>query len=177
MHLLNKGLLGVIVYLAFVLCAPILLAGYYIAPRDGSWISSVEDFIRKEWKPNATFYGLEDSFFLYENGEEQYFVLNDSQKEFVSYMKGVSGRVNRQLKSSVSRESVDEILAADKVLAFGHRFPEGFGHFGLYGSAEVAYFILEDKLGKGMEGEIIMQDRRSGEYSHYALWQITDWVL
>lgn len=174
---MNRGYIGIIVYLVFVLCAPILIVGYYVSPRDVSWIGPVEDFINKEWKPNATFKGLGDSFFLYENGKEQYFFLNDSQKEFISYMRGLSGRVNRQLESSISIEFVDEILAADNVLAYGHRFPEGFGYFGLYGSAEVAYFILEDKLGRGMEGEIIMQDRRSGEYSQFSVWQITNWVL
>jgi hypothetical protein len=126
-YLINRGYIGIIVYLVFVLCAPILIAGYYVTPRDVSWIGPVEDFINKEWKLNSTFNGLGDSFFLYENGKEQYFFLNDSQREFISYMKGLAGRVNRQLESSVSIEFVDEILAADKVLAYGHRFPVGFG--------------------------------------------------
>ncbi len=177
MRLLNRGYIGLIVYLAFVLCAPVLIAYYYLAPRDVSWIGPVEDFIRKDWEPNATYYGLEDGFFLYENGEEQFFFLNDSQGEFISYMKGLTGKVDRQLKSSISKESVDEILATDKILAFVHRFPEGFGDRGLYGKAEVAYFILADKIGTGMEGGIIMQDRRSGESSQYSVWQITNWVL
>jgi hypothetical protein len=174
---LNKGYVGLIVYLIFVLCAPILIAGYYFAPRDVSWIGPVEDFIRKDWKPNAKFYGFDDAFFLYENGKEQFFFLNDSQREFISYMNGLTGKVDRQLKSSISRESVDGILAADKVLAFVHRFPEGFGNRGLYGSAEVEYFILGDKLGIGMEGGIIMQDRLSGESSQFSVWQITNLVL
>jgi hypothetical protein len=51
--------------------------------------------------------------------------------------------------------------------------PEGFGDRGLYGKAELAYFILGDKLGTGLEGGTIMQDRLSGEYSQYSVWQIT----
>jgi len=165
-------------YVASVLFISIMIAGYATAVRDISWIEPVENYIRKEWRHNATYYGLEfDAFFLYENGEEKYFVLSDSQQEFIAYMKDLSGKVDKQLRISFSKESVDEILAADKVLEFVHRFPEGFGHFGLYGSAEVAYFILEDKLGMSMEGAIIMQDRRAGEYSQYSLWQITNWVL
>ena len=89
---MNKGYIGLIVYLAFVLCAPIMIADYYFAPRDVSWISPVEDFIRKDWKPNATYYGLEDGFFLYENGEEQFFFLNDSQGEFIAYMNDLTGK-------------------------------------------------------------------------------------
>jgi hypothetical protein len=92
-------------------------------------------------------------------------------------MKDLTGKVNRKLESSTSKDYVDEILTSDKVLAFGHRFPEGFGLLGLYGSFEVAYFILEDKMGKNLEGTIIMQDRRAGEYSHYSVWEIADWIL
>lgn len=175
---MNKVHVGPILFMAIVSFTALLAISYSIAPRDVSWIETVEDFIRKEWKPNATYWGLEsDAFFLHENGKEEFFALLSSQREFISYMKGLTGKVDRQLDSSVSKEYVDEILASDKVLAFVHRFPEGFGHFGLYGSFEVAYFILEDKTGKNLEGAIIMQDRRAGEYSHYSVWQITDWVL
>ena len=79
--------------------------------------------------------------------------------------------------NSISKESLDEILTTDRVLSYAHRFPESFGPLGLSGSFEAAYFILEDKLGEGLEGTIIMQDRRSGEYSHYSVWQITNWGL
>ena len=174
---MNKRHIGPVVYLVLVTLTTTLAFSFSIAPRDVSWVETVEEFIREEWKVNITYWGLEDGFFLYENGKEQFFSLLSSQREFISYMKGLASKVNRQLNSSVSKEYVDEILDADKVLVFVHRFPEGFGPFGLLGSFEVAYFILEDKMGEGLEGAIIMRDRRAGEYSHYSVWQITDWGL
>jgi hypothetical protein len=172
----NKRYIGPIVYVALVSLTATMAFSFSIAPRYVSWIETVENFIREEWKSNATYWGLEDGFFLHEHGKEQFFALLSSQREFISYMKGLTSKINKQLNSSVSKEYVDEILATDKVLQFVHRFPEGFGLFGLYGSSEVAYFILEDKLGKNIEGTIIMRDR-CVEYSHYSVWQITDWGL
>lgn len=175
---MKRGYIGLILFIILIISSTALLViGHSIAPRDVSWIETVEDFIGKEWKPNSTFWGLEyAAFFLHENGKEQFFILNSSQLEFISYMDCLAGKVDRQLAGSVSREYVDEILAADKVLAYSHRFLEGFGHFGLYESYAVAYFILEDKTGRNLEGTIIMQDRHS-ENSHFSVWQITDWIL
>ena len=175
---MNKQHIGPIVYLILVSLTTTLAFSFSIAPRDASWINEVENRIRREnWEPNREYIPLmSDSFFLYENGEEEYFYLY-SHQDFVSYMKGLTGKINRKLESSTSKEYMDEILTSDRVLAFVHRFPEGFGFLGLYGSFEVAYFILEDKIRENVEGTIIMQDRRAGEYSHYSVWEIADWIL
>ena len=175
---MNKQYIGPIVYLILVSLTTTLAFSFSIAPRDVSWISEVESWIRREnWEPDREYIPLMlDAFFLYENGEEEFFYLY-VHHDFVSYMKGLTGKVNRKLESSISKEYVDEILTSDKVLTFVHRFPEGFGLFGLYGSFEVAYFILDDKARKNLEGTIIMQDRRAGEYSHYSVWEIADWIL
>jgi len=173
----NKRHIGPIVYLVIVTLTASVAFSISIAPKDISWIDEVENWIKKEnWIPDVQYHPISyASFFLYENGEEQFFVLN-SQKEFASYMDALLGRFVAKINSSISRESLDEILSMDRVLVYGHRFPESFGPLGLSGSFEVGYFILEDKLGEGLEGTIIMQDRRAGEYSHYSVWQITDWI-
>jgi len=174
----NKRYIGPVVYLVLVSLTATLAFSFSIAPRDVSWTGEVKDWIgRENWIPDREYIPLSyASFFLYENGEEQFFVLN-SQKEFSSYMDALLGRFVTKTRSSISKESLDEILAMDKVLVYAHRFPESFGPLGLSGSFEVGYFILEDKLEEGLEGTIIMQDRRAGEYSHYSVWQITDWGL
>ena len=165
-------------YAVSVLLVSMLIVGYAAATRDVSWIDRVENYIeREEWQPDKEYVPLNDwSFFLHEDGREEYFFLY-SQSEFINYIRGLTERVDRQIENSVSKEAVDEILATSRVMAVVHRFPKGFGHFGLSGSSEVAYFILDDESGKGLEGLIIMQDRRAGEYSHYGIWQITDWPL
>lgn len=176
---MNRSFVAVVVfYVASILFVSILIVGYATATRDVSWIDEVESFIKREnWEPDREYVPLNDwSFFLYENGEEEFFFLH-SQSEFINYMKGLTERVDMQIENSVPQEFVDEILAADRIMAVVHRFPEGFGHFGLSGSSEVAYFILEDKSGRGLEGTIMMQDRRAGEYSQYGLWQTTDWMF
>ena len=169
---------GALIFITVLSLTSVLIIGFHFASRDVTWIGEVENYIKKEnWEPDKEYIPLMDwAFFLHENGEEQYFYLY-SQSEFIAYIKGLMNRVDKQIRSSIPKVSVDEILAEDRVMALVHRFPEGFGNFGLLGSSEVAYFILEDKFGKGLEGTIIMQDRRAGEYSHYSVWQITDWVL
>ncbi len=173
---MNKHHVSVIIYISMVLVIPILIIS--AASKDVSWISEVENHIKKEnWVPDVEYVPLAfGSFFLYENGEEQFFVLT-SEREFESYMDALASRVSIQTKTSITREALDEILAADKVLSYVHRFPESFGPLGSCGSFEVAYFILEDKLEQGLEGKIVMQDRRAGEYSHYSVWQIPDWIF
>jgi hypothetical protein len=174
----NKRYIGPIIFIAIITSTALLTISYSIAPRDISWISKVENWIKEEnWEPDVQYEPISyASFFLYENGEEQFFGLT-SQKEFASYMDGLLGSFVTKTRNSISKESVDEILAVDKVLSYVHRFPASFGPLGLSGSFEVAYFILEDKLGEELEGKIVMQDRRTGEYSHYSVWQITDWGL
>ena len=175
---MNKRHIGPIIYLVLVSLTAALAFSISIAPRDISLIDEVENWIRKEnWVSDVRYEPISyASFFLYENGEEQFFVLT-SHKEFVSYIDALLGRFVTKTRSSISKESLDEILDTDKVLVYAHRFPESFGPLGLSGSFEVAYFILEDKMGEGLEGAIIMRDRRAGEYSHYSVWQITDWGL
>ena len=174
----NKRHIGPIVYLVIVSLTASVAFSISIAPKDISWINEVENWIKKEnWIPDVQYHPISyASFFLYENGEEQFFVLT-SQKEFVSYMDALVGRFLTKTNSSISKAYLDEILSTDKVLCYAHRFPARFGPFGLSGSFEVGYFILEDKLGEGLEGKIIMQDRRAGEYSNYSVWQITDWFF
>ena len=176
---LDKGFRAAIAfYVASVLFTSIMIIGYATAVKDVSWIGKVENFIKKEnWEPDREYIPLSDcSFFLYENGEEEYFYLN-SQSEFINYIKGLMGRVDKQVRSSIPRDTVDEILSKDRVMVLVHRFPTGFGILGILGRSEVAYLILEDRFGEGREGTIIMQDYRAGEYSHYSIWQITDHFL
>ena len=176
---LDKGFRAAIAfYVASVLFTSIMIVGYATAVRDVSWIGEVENFIKKEnWEPDREYIPLSDcSFFLYENGEEEYFYLN-SQSEFITYIKGLMGIVDKQVRSSIPRDTVDEILSKDRVMVLVHRFPTGFGILGILGRSEVAYLILEDRFGEGREGTIIMQDYRAGEYSHYSIWQITDHFL
>ena len=175
---MNKRHIGPIIYLVIVSLTASVAFSISIAPKDISWINEVENWIKKEnWIPDVQYHPISyASFFLYENGEEQFFVPT-SQKEFISYMDTLVGRFLTKTRNTISKETLDEILATDKVLCYAHRFPESFGPLGLSGSFEVAYFILEDKLGEGLEGKIIMQDRRAGEYSNYSVWQITSWVF
>ena len=174
-HFIKKYRARFVIYIvAFLLIAILIIS---IASKDVSWISEVENYIKKEnWVSNVQYEPINyASFFLYENGEENFFVLT-SQKDFVSYMDALVGRFVTQTEKTISKEKLDEILATNKVLSYAHRFPTSFGPLGLSGSFEVAYFILEDKTGEGVEGKIIMQDRRA-EDSHYSVWQITDWVF
>ena len=120
---MNKDYAGAVVYTSLVLCAAVLIAEYFTATRDNSWIGEVENFMKKEnWEPNSEFQPMQDwAFFLYENGEKQYFYL-ESQNEFISCINNVMDRINRQVKESISEELLNDILASDKVLLLVHRF-------------------------------------------------------
>ena len=88
------------------------------------------------------------------------------------------------VRVSVPEEDVDEILGSDKVLLLVHRFSSGIGgwrapnRFYLSLDYNNAFFVLEDKLGAGLEGTIIVQEKiRQEPYYKYSFWEIVDWLL
>jgi hypothetical protein len=177
----NKNYAGALVYVALVLFAIVLIANYSSATRDVSWIDEVENFIQKEnWEPDREYVPLMDwAFFLHENGTEQYFYL-ESQSEFISHINSVMNRIDRRVEESISDELLDEILATDKVLAVVHRFSTKSGmwtapnNFGSKVNYDRVYFVLEEKLGTGLEGAIIVREHNFGDsYYKYSLWQIS----
>ena len=175
---MNKKYAGFIVC-ALVIFGVLLIANNYTGTRDVSWINEVEDLIKKEnWEPNSEYIPMQDwAFFIYENGEGQYFLLK-SNEEFISHINDLMNRIDRQIEESISDEFFDEILATDKVLAVVHRFdtksslwraPNNFGSNVNY---DRVYFVLEEKLGKGLEGTIIVHEHVSGEsYYKHSVWQ------
>ena len=168
---MNKRYIGPIVYLVIVTLTTTLAISFSIAERDVSWISEVENWIEKEnWEPDREYIPLMlGAFFLYENGEEQFFRLY-SHNSFSVYIRGLVSDADRKV-DSISRDLlIDEILAKDKVLQYLLRFPIDFGLFRKYGSA---YFILEDKLDMNLEGTIIIHDTQG----RYTIWEITYWFL
>ena len=172
---MNRTYVGVVVYVLLVLFAGILVTEYVTAFRDNSWIVEVEEFIQENnWDPDSEYIPLNDwSFFLYENGEEQYFELK-SQMEFRSFMNILMNRINRQIKLSISDEELDEIVTNNKVLMIEHRFSTRYwgwtyNQFARNVDYYGVYFVLEDNLGKGLEGTIIAQETNSRN----SVWQIT----
>ena len=168
--------MGVIVYILLILFAGVLIAEYLTATKDISWTVEIEDLIKKEnWEPESEHIPLSDwNFFLYENGEEQYFELK-SQTEFISYMNTLMNRINRQIKESISEKFLNEILASNKVLLLQLRFSthsmgwKADNNFDRNVDYSGAYFVLEDTLEKGLEGTIIAQETNSRN----SVWQIT----
>ena len=175
-QLLNNDKAGVVIYLALILCAIVLVANYFTATRDISWIGEVEDFIKKEdWVPDSEYVPMQDwAFFLYENETEQYFYLTN-QKEFISYINIILNRINRQVEDSISEDLLDEILATGKVLELVHRFPtNSFGwiptnEFDWKIDYRIAYFVLDDNLDTGLKGTMIVRETNS----KISVWQIT----
>ena len=172
---MNRTYVGVVVYVLLVLFAGILVTEYVTAFRDNSWIVEVEEFIQENnWDPDGEYIPLNDwSFFLYENGEEHYFELK-SQMEFRSFLNILMNRINRQIKLSISDEELDEIVTNNKVLMIGHRFSTRYwawtyNQFARNVDYNGIYFVLEDNLGKGLEGTIIAQETNSRN----SVWQIT----
>jgi hypothetical protein len=184
-YFVNKDYAGALVYVAVVLCAVVLIANYSTSTRDVSWIDEVENFIQKEnWELDREYVPLMDwAFFLHENGTEQYFFL-ESQSEFISYINGVMDRIDRQVKESISEEFLEDILAADKVVKVVHRFStksslwRAPNNFGMNVDYDRAYFVLEDKLGTGLEGTIIVREHNFGDsYYKYSVWQTSKGFL
>ena len=166
---MNKPYIGPIVYLILISLTTTFAISFSIATRDVSWINEVENWIRKEnWEPDREYIPLMTSaFFLYENGEEQFFRLY-SHKSFSAYIRGLVNDVDRIVDYTSRNFLADEILVKNKVLELVLRFPLDFSLFRKYGSA---YFILEDKLNMNLEGTIIIHDTQD----RYTIWEITNW--
>jgi len=173
--------IGTIAVVLLAIFGALLNANDYRGTRDVSWIDEVEDLIKKEnWVPNSEYIPMQDwAFFIYENGERQYFYLK-SNDEFISHINSVMNRIDRQIEESISDEFFDEILATDKVLAVVHRFStktsswRAPNDFGMNIDYRKAYFVLEDKLGADLEGTIIVREQSMGEEDYrYSVWQIS----
>jgi hypothetical protein len=184
-YLVNKKYAGFIVCALLVIFGALLIANIYSNTRDVSWINEVEDLIKKEnWVADSEYIPMQDwAFFIYENGEGQYFLLK-SNEEFISHINDLMNRIDRQIEESISDESFDEILATDKVLAVVHRFStkssfwNAPNNFGMNVDYDKAYFILEDKLGEDLEGTIIVREHSMGEEDYrYSVWQIINSFL
>ena len=176
---MNKIYAGFIVCASLVIFSALLIANYYTGTRDVSWINEVEDLIKKEnWEPDSEYIPMQDwAFFIYENGEGQYFLLK-SNEEFISHINNLMNRIDSQIEESISDEFFDEILATDKVLAVVHRFStksspwSAPNNFGMNIDYRKAYFVLEDKLGADLEGTIIVREEME-ENNRYNVWQIS----
>lgn len=87
----------------------------------------------------------------------------------------------RLLKSSIREETMDEVLAADKVLELHYRHPSSWVPQNILGEMRnfvSAYFVLEDKLRAGLEGTIILNEEHSAEhYFTYSVWEITKGIF
>jgi hypothetical protein len=167
----NKRYVDPIVYLVLVSLTATMAFNFSIAERDVSWVSEVENWIRKEnWEPDREYIPMMiNAFFLIENGKEQFFRLY-SHQEFSSYIKGLVNDVDKRVEY-ISREFLmNEILAKDRVLELVGRFPFDFGLLNKYGAA---YFILEDNLAMNLEGTIIIFDVKG----RYGVWEITNWFF
>jgi hypothetical protein len=183
-YLVNKKFAVFMVSAILVIFSALLIANSYSNTRDVSWVNEVEELIKKEnWVAYSKYYPMADwSFFIYENGESQYFFLNPND-ELISQINRIMDRIDKQIEESISDEFFDEILATDKVLAVVHRFstkssfwnaPNNFGRNVDY---DKAYFVLEDKLGD-YEGTIIVREHSMGEEGYrYSIWQITNSFL
>jgi hypothetical protein len=165
----GKGFTAVVVfYVASILFTSLVIAGYATSVRDFSWVSEVENYIKKEnWEPDKEYVPLMlAAFFINENGEEQFFELR-SGHEFYTYIEGLLKNIDRQV-TSISKERLDELFSADRILELVYRFPFQLGLF--RPSFGAAYFVLEDKLLTGLEGTIILFETNR----RLSVWQITN---
>ena len=115
--MVNKRYIGPIVYLIVVSLTTTLAVSRFLAERDVSWIDEIEERIKEEnWVPDSEYVpAMMSSFFLYENGEEQFFLLN-SHQEFWPYIERLINEVDRLIRY-IPNENLEEILAKDKVIA------------------------------------------------------------
>ena len=172
----KNSLLKKIIFIAIILSTGFLAITYSFAPRDTSWISEVENRIKQEnWEPNREYIPLMlDSFFLHEDEKEEFFYLY-SHHEFVSYIENLERTVNRKIINSVSKEYLDEVLASNKVIQ--HNIRHDREQF-LVGKYEDAYFVLEDNLGRDLQGAIIFEHFSPNSSGHsYDVWEIADWFF
>jgi len=170
---LNKGAL---IFLVVVVLTTLLSVGFVNAGREVSWISTIEELIIEEnWIPDKEYWPIMvRSFFLIENGEDQFFLL-EFHDQFVSYVEGLLGSVDRKLPLNLSRDSLDELLSNGRFLELYYRFPTTVG---VLEDVIVAYFVLEDGLGLDLDGAILVRDKSSSgpgrENKWYSVWEITD---
>ena len=96
---MNKRYIGPIVYLIVVSLTTTLAVSRFLAERDVSWIDEIEERIKEEnWVPDSEYVpAMMSSFFLYENGEEQFFLLN-SHQEFWPYIERLINEVDRLIR-------------------------------------------------------------------------------
>jgi hypothetical protein len=161
-----------VIFLACVVLATLWSASYSIASREVSWIPFVEENIKEEnWIPDREYIPLAfESFFLYEDGEEQFFML-ESWREFISYIKDLLRSADRKLDCTISRDQFDQIIAEGKVVGFVLRFKENYGFMF---DVEKAYFVLEDGLSEDLGGAILVRrfDSSWTDWS-YEVWDIS----
>ena len=157
--------------MVIVTLATTLAVSYSIAERDISWISQVENWIKEENRePDREYIPMMlSAFFLYTNGEKQFFRLY-SHHNFSSYIRGLVNDVDRRIDYLSMQFFLDEILTKNKVLEFTGRFPFDFGLLNKY---RAAFFILEDNLDMNLEGTIIIFDIKG----RLGVWEITKWFL
>lgn len=164
---------GAVIFLAVIVLTTLVSASYSFAGRDVSWISTVEEYIIEEnWIPDREYVPLAfESFFLYENGEDQFFIL-ESHNEFISYVEGLLISADRKLDYTISRDQLEEIKTEDKLLGFILRFPKNYG---LLFDVEKAYFVLDDVLGEDLKGTILIRvvDPLTGDWK-FNVWEITE---
>ncbi len=165
--------------------AVVLVVNFFLAPRDVSWISTDEDYLKEEtWEPDLEYVPLADwAFFLCENGTKQFFV-SKSSLELISVVNDLMGEVDRQVHGSISEDLLDELLAQDKILKIVHRFSTKCGlwtppnSFARKVDYDILYFVLQDNSTNGLEGTVIVLEHSSGaDESNYSVWQINESFL
>ena len=167
---MNKG---AIIFLVAVILTTLLSTLYVNAGRDVSWIPIVEEYVKEEnWLPNREYEPIAfESFFLYENGEEHFFRL-DSHNEFVSYVKGLLISADRKLDYIIFRDDLDVMKAENKLLGFVLRFPVSYGFLR---DVDKAYFVLDDVLGEGLRGTVLVRVFDSSRLDWwFDVWEITN---
>jgi len=182
---MNKNKLGVVFSSLVVLFSVVLLANYFSATRDVSWIRTLKDYIQEEnWEPDQEYEPLADwAFFLYENETEQFFI-SKSRLELISFINGLMNDVDRQVHTSISKDSLDEMLVKDKILIVVHRFstksslwtpPNSFANKVDY---DKLYFVLEDNSINNLKGTIIVREHYfESQEINYSVWQLSNGFL
>ena len=180
---MNRTFVAVILYVCLVLLAGVLIVDHVTATRDVSWTSEVEAFIEDAtWLPETEFHPIMDwAFFFYENGTEKYFDL-ESRNELKQSINNIMNRIDRRIIESISEDSMERILANDRVLEVYHRFPTKSGmwnspnDFGNRISYDRVYLVLEEKqrinVNTTLTGTIIVREAAADSYK-YSVWQIS----
>ncbi|MDG6222159.1 MAG: hypothetical protein IAX21_08705 [Candidatus Bathyarchaeota archaeon] len=149
--------------------------------KDTSWIDDVENFInKKNWDSEIKYEPMSDwSFFLVENGTEQFFAL-EGQNEFISFVNNLLNKVNDQIEDSLDPSVLGELKTNERMLKVVHRFSTKSdfwktpNNFGAQVDYDLLYFVLKDDSGKGLEGTIIVREPNAEQTDYvYSVWQIT----